>query len=75
MLQEKSQICWARDQRRRHKDRPEKVESVQRTATPQNVSDLQRLRGMVNQLGRSILHLTEKTKPLRDILSKKNHNL
>ena len=48
---------------------PEKVESVQGTATPQNVSDLQRFFGMVNQLGRFIPHLTEKTKPLRDLLT------
>lgn len=54
---------------------PEKVESVQGTATPQNVSDLQRFLGMVSQLGRFIPHLTEKTKPLRDLLRKKNHNL
>lgn len=54
---------------------PEKVESVQGTATPQNVSDLQRFLGMVNQLGRFIPHLKEKTKPLRDLLTKKNPNL
>ena len=51
---------------------PEKVESVQGMTTPQNVSDVRRFLGMVNQLGRFIPHLAEKTKPLRDLLSKKN---
>ena len=54
---------------------PEKVESVQGTATPQNVSDLPRFLGMVNQLGRFLPYLTGETKPLRDLLSRKNHNL
>ena len=40
--------------------------------TPQNVSDVRRFLRMVNQLGRFIPHLAEKTKPLRDLLSKKN---
>ena len=51
---------------------PEKVESVQGMTTPHNVSDVRRFLGMVNQLGRFIPHLAEKTKPLRDLLSKKN---
>ena len=51
---------------------PEKVESVQGMTNPQNVSDVRRFLGMVNQLGRFIPHLAEKTKPLRDLLSKKN---
>ena len=51
---------------------PEKIESVQGMTTLQNVSDVRRFLGMVNQLGRFIPHLAEKTKPLRDLLSKKN---
>ena len=51
---------------------PEKIESVQAMTTPQNVSDVRRFLGMVNRLGRFIPHLAEKTKPLRDLLSKKN---
>ena len=39
--------------------------------TPQNASDLRRFICMVNQLGRSIPHLAEKTQPIRDLLSKK----
>ena len=51
---------------------PEKIESVEDMTTPQNVSDVRRFLRMVNQLGRFIPHLAEKTKPLRDLLSKKN---
>ena len=51
---------------------PEKIESVEDMITPQNVSDVRRFLRMVNQLGRFIPHLAEKTKPLRDLLSKKN---
>ena len=40
--------------------------------TPQNVSEVCRFLGMANQLGRFIPHLAEKTKPIRDLLSKKN---
>ena len=51
---------------------PEKIESVEDMTTPQNVSDVRRFLRMVNQLGRFIPHLAEKTKPLRDLLRKKN---
>ena len=51
---------------------PEKIESVEDMTTPQNVSDVRRFLRTVNQLGRFISHLAEKTKPLRDLLSKKN---
>ncbi|KAJ8415430.1 hypothetical protein AAFF_G00424100 [Aldrovandia affinis] len=40
---------------------------------PTNVSELRSFLGMVNQLGKSIPQLAEKDKPLRDLLSKKNH--
>ena len=51
---------------------PEKIESVEDMTTPQNVSDVRWFLRMVNQLGRFIPHLAEKTKPLRDLLGKKN---
>ena len=40
--------------------------------TPQNVSDVRRFLGMVNQLGKFVPHLAENTKPIRDLLSTKN---
>ena len=40
--------------------------------TPENVGDVRRFLGMVNQQGRFIPHLAERTKPLRDLLSKRN---
>ena len=52
------------------KSDPEKIESFQGMTSPQNVGDVRRFLGMVNQLGRFIPHLAEKTKPLRDLLSK-----
>ena len=54
------------------KSDPEKTEAVRQMETPQNVGDVRRFLGMVNQLGKFIPHLANKTKPLRDLLSKKN---
>ena len=54
------------------KSDPAKTESVRDMTTPQNVSDVRRFLGMINQLGRFIPHLAEKRKSLRDLLSKKN---
>ena len=51
---------------------PEKIESVQSMTTPQNVGDVRRFLRIVSQLGRFIPHMAEKTKPLRDLLSKKS---
>ncbi|XP_046863284.1 uncharacterized protein K02A2.6-like [Xenia sp. Carnegie-2017] len=51
---------------------PEKIEAVQGMEVPQNVSDVRRFLGMVNQLGKFIPNLSEKTKPIRDLLSTKN---
>ena len=39
---------------------------------PQNISDLRRFLGMVNQLSKFSPQLAEKTNPLRDLLSTKN---
>ena len=57
------------------KSDPEKTESIQDMDTPQNVSDVRRFLGMVNQLGKFVPHLAEKTKPIRDLLSTKNEFL
>ena len=43
--------------------------------TPQNVSDVRMFLGMVDQLGKFVPHLAEKTKPIRDLLSTKNEFL
>ncbi|XP_046860168.1 uncharacterized protein LOC124453393 [Xenia sp. Carnegie-2017] len=51
---------------------PEKIEAVQGMEVPQNVSEVRRFLGMVNQLGKFIPNLSEKTKPIRDLLSTKN---
>ena len=40
--------------------------------TPQNVSEVRRFLGMVNQLGKFVPHMAEKTEPIRDLLSTKN---
>ena len=44
------------------KSDPEKTESIQDMETPQNVSDVRRFLGMVNQLGKFVPHLAENTK-------------
>ena len=53
----------------------EKTESIQDMDTPQNVIDVRRFLGMVNQLGKFVPHLAEKTKPIRDLLNTKNEFL
>ena len=57
------------------KSNPEKTESIRELDTPQNVGDVRRFLGMVNQFGKFIPRLAEKTKALRDLLSKKNESL
>ena len=57
------------------KSDPEKTESIQDMDTPQNVSEVRRFLGMVNQLGKFVPHLAEKNKPFRDLLSTKNEFL
>ncbi|XP_034075852.1 uncharacterized protein K02A2.6-like [Gymnodraco acuticeps] len=51
---------------------PSKTEAVRKMEEPKNVSELRSFLGMVNQLGKFIPQLTERDKPLRDLLSKKN---
>ena len=51
---------------------PEKVCAITEMATPQNVSDIRRFLGMVNQLAKFSQNIAEKSKPLRDLLKKQN---
>ena len=55
------------------KSDPAKTSAVREMAEPTNVSELRSFLGMVNQLGKFVPQLAEKDKPLRDLLSKKNH--
>ena len=48
---------------------PEKVSAVVDMEAPQNVSDLRRFLGMVNQLGKFLRNLATVTEPLRALLS------
>ena len=54
---------------------PERIESVHYMDTPQNVSNVLRFLGMVNQLWKFIPHLAEKTKNLSDSSKKLNSEL
>ena len=54
-----------------HSD-PEKIDAIRQLEAPTNISEVRRFLGMVNQLGKFIPNLAEKTKPLRDLLAKKN---
>ena len=51
---------------------PAKVEAVRQMKKPTNVAEIRRFLGMVNQLGKYIPNLAEKSKPLRDLLSDRN---
>ena len=52
---------------------PDKVQAIQEMSPPRNVSELRRFLGMINQQSKFSPSLAENTKPLRDLLSKKNH--
>ena len=47
------------------KSYPEKTDSIQDMDTPQNVSDVRRFLGMVNQLGKFVPHLAEKKQTIQ----------
>lgn len=51
---------------------PDKTRAVQKLKEPTNTTEVRRFLGMVNRLGKFIPNLTEKDKPLRDLLSKEN---
>ena len=52
---------------------PKKVEAVTKMEAPKDQSELRRFLGMVNQLSKFQPQIAETTKPLRDLLSSKNH--
>ena len=52
---------------------PEKVSAIQQMVPPTNVKELRRFMGMTNHLSKFTPNLSETTKSLRDLLSKKNH--
>ena len=54
-----------------HSD-PDKVSAIVNMEEPMTVKELRRFLGIVNQLSKFMPHLAEMTKPLRDLLSKKN---
>ena len=51
---------------------PDKVAAIQNVPTPTNVGDVKRFLGMVNHLSKFSPNLSDKTKPLRDLLIKSN---
>ena len=51
---------------------PVKVQAIQQLKTPTNVSELRRFLGMVTYLSKFSPNLSQKVKPLRDLLSTKN---
>ena len=52
---------------------PKKLQAIHAIKPPSNVSELRRFLGMINQLSKFSPHLTDKTQPLRVLLSSKNH--
>ena len=52
---------------------PKKVEAILEMETPKDQSGLRRFLGMVNQLSKYQPRIAELSKPLRDLLSSKNH--
>ena len=52
---------------------PSKIKAIQELPRPKNVTEVRRFLGMINQLSKFSLHLAERSKPIRDLLSTKNH--
>lgn len=51
---------------------PEKIQAIQQIRTPANITELRRFLGMVTYLSKFSPNLSQKVKPLRDLLSTKN---
>ena len=51
---------------------PDKTAAIEKMERPQNVAELRRFLGMINHQQKFIENLSEKTMPLRDLLSSKN---
>ena len=52
---------------------PDKIQAIQGLKPPTNVSELRRFLGMINQFSKYAPNLADETKPLRELLSTKNH--
>ena len=62
-------IPWSKSWERRVKPEPDKVSAVVNMEAPQNITELRRFLGMVNQLGKFLPNLATETEPLRGLLS------
>ena len=51
---------------------PDKIKSIVDLESPKNVSEVRRFLGMINQLGKFSENLADKTKPIRELLEKRN---
>ena len=51
---------------------PDKTPAIEKMERPQNVAELRRFLGIINNQQKFIENLSEKTMPLRDLLSRKN---
>ena len=51
---------------------PDKVQAIREFKTPENVPDVQRFLGMINQLAKFVPHIATITKPIRELLVKTN---
>ena len=49
---------------------PDKVEAIEKFSPPTDVKGIRRFLGMVNQLAKFVPNIADKTKPLRELLSK-----
>eukprot|EP00731_Ephydatia_muelleri_P028828 Em0020g472a len=59
------------DQKGVHPD-PDKTSAIHKMPKPENVSELRRFLGMINQFGKFSPHLSELSQPLRELLSTRN---
>ena len=51
---------------------PQKIEAIRSLPTPKNVAEVRSFLGMVNHFSKFAKHFASKTKPLRELLKKKN---
>ena len=51
---------------------PQKIEAIRNLPTPKNVAEVRSFLGMVNHVRKFAKHLVSRTKPLRELLKKKN---
>ena len=51
---------------------PDKTQAIMQLEQPNNVTEVRRYLGMLNQMSKFVLDLSSKTKPLRDLISAKN---